>query len=186
MSRMMSAKRERFCQLIAADTLNHYECIISAGYDATIPSACAMATEMLKQPDIILRIQELRRPVLRKVRKEFAYNLQKALAQADEAYELAFAQANPAAMLKAIELQSKLVKILSEQVEHRHGLLDDASTAVLLEMKAQIELRKSKRLEMVAQAVLVEKSGSSDTPHEPLLAEVDLVPSPQVVEGVGR
>jgi len=50
-------------------------------------------------------------------------------------------------MLKTVELRRKFVKLLTERVDitHRHDLLDDTSTEVLLEMKRQIEDRRAKR-----------------------------------------
>jgi phage terminase small subunit len=144
MTHPLTAKRERFCQLVAAGEtytdayLEAYQ--KPAGYDRKL--AAEEGSRLMAITDVQLRVQELRRPVIRKLQKKFEYTLQKALEQCDEMYQLAYEQANPMAMGKAIALQSKLVKILSDQVEHRHGLLDDASTETLLAMKAEIENRK--------------------------------------------
>lgn len=48
--------------------------------------------------------------------------------------------------LTAVEMQAKLAKLLSDEINvtHRHELLDDTSTEVLLEMKREIENLKLK------------------------------------------
>ena len=71
-------------------------------------------------------------------------------------------------MLKAIEMQAKLSKLLSEDVNitHRHGLLDDASTEVLLEMKKEIEVRREKQKKFLEFRV-VNSETDSETPHAP-------------------
>jgi hypothetical protein len=140
----LTAKREKFCQLVAAGAtytdayLEAYQ--KPAGYDRKV--AAEEASRLMAITDVQLSVQELRRPVIRKIQRKFEYGLQKALEQCNEMYELAYANGNATAMGKSIELQAKLAHILSEQVEHRHGLLDDASTETLLAMKAEIENRK--------------------------------------------
>ena len=152
-SHPLTAKREKFCQLVAAGAtytdayLEAYQ--KPAGYDRK--GAAEEGSRLMAITDMVLRVQELRRPVIRRVRKKFEYTLNKALEQCQIAWDLAYAQADPRALLKAVELQGKFVKLLSEQVAvtHRHGLLDDASTEVLLAMPKQIEDLKSKK-EMIS------------------------------------
>jgi hypothetical protein len=154
----LTAKREKFCQLVAAGAtytdayLEAYQ--KPAGYDRKV--AAEEGSRLMAITDVKLRVQELRRPVIRKMQQKLEYNLQKALAQADEMYQLAYEQGNVTGMGKAITLQSKLVKILSDQVEHHHGLLDDASTETLLAMKTEIENRKKARLQLAGNSTLVE------------------------------
>jgi len=113
-------------------------------------------------------VQELRRPVLRKLRRKIEYSLNKALEQCEVAWNLAYEQADSKSMLKAIEMQAKLSKLLREDVAHRHGLLDDASTEVLLEMKKEIEVRREKQKKL--QEIRIEKMENvSETPHAPSL-----------------
>ena len=104
------------------------------------------ASRLLTDTDVQLRIQELQRPVIRKLRRTIEYNLQHSLEDAQTAYDLALLKGNPNAMLAAIELRAKLGKFLTETVEHRHGLLDDASTATLLEMRKHIEKQKKAQI----------------------------------------
>lgn len=154
----LTAKREKFCQLVAAGMsqtdayLEAYQ--KSPGYDRK--GAGEEGSRLMAVTEMVLRVQELRRPVIRKVRKKFEYTLNKALEQCQIAWDLAFAQANPQALLKAIELQRKFLKLLSEQVDvtHRHGLLDDASTETLLEMKKAFEDRGAKQGKLGAPIVV--------------------------------
>ena len=56
-------------------------------------------------------------------------------------------QGDAKTLLKAVEMQAKLAKLLTEQIDanHRSGLLDDTSTEVLLAMKREFEDRREKR-----------------------------------------
>jgi hypothetical protein len=147
----LTAKREKFCQLVAAGAtytdayLEAYQ--KPAGHDRKL--AAEEGSRLMAITDVVLRVQELRRPVIRKMQRKFEYTLQRALEQCNEMYEIAYAKGNPGAMGKAIELQSKLVKILGEQVEHRHSLLSDVATATLLEMKRQIEGRQTRKVKVI-------------------------------------
>lgn len=91
-------------------------------------------------------MQELRRPVIRKLRRRIEYGLQKAFQQCQVAYDLAFMNGDAGGILKAVELQARLAKILCDEfnVNNRHGLLDDASTKVLLAMRREIEVKQAK------------------------------------------
>jgi hypothetical protein len=116
---------------------------------AAIPfkSAVAHARDLLQDTDIALRVYRLKQKVARKVVEKFDFDLTKALEQCRESYNLAYIQGNATAMLKATELMSKLKKILSDTIDvnHRHGLLDDSTTEMLLAMKSELE-KKRKRL----------------------------------------
>jgi hypothetical protein len=154
----LTARREKFCQLVVAGA-TYTDAYLEAyqkpdGYDRK--AASEEGSRLMAITDMVLRVQELRRPVIRKVQKKFEYTLNKALEQCQIAWDLAFAQANPQALLKAIELQGKFVKLMSEQVDvtHRHGLLDDASTETLLEMKKAFEDRRTKQEKLGAPIVV--------------------------------
>ena len=145
----LTKKREKFCALRAFGSSSR-EAYREAYYpDGNAPGDAVlsqMGSELSFETDIVLRIQELKRPVLKKYRQKFEYTLQKALEQCQVAWDIAFAQADAKALLKAIELQGKFMKLLTEQVNvnHRHGLLDDASTDALLEMRRLAEARTGK------------------------------------------
>jgi phage terminase small subunit len=152
MNHPLTAKREKFCQLVVAGEtytdayLKAYQ--KPAGYNRKV--AAEEGSRLAHDTDIVLRVQDLRRPVIRKVQKKLEYNLQMALEECETAHRLAYAQGDPKTMLKAVELRAKLVRLLGKKeinITHNHGLLDDTSTEVLLEMKREIENRRAK-LEM--------------------------------------
>jgi hypothetical protein len=148
----LTAKREKFAQL-CAQGVEPREAFCQA-FDAvlspdTVEEIKARVSRLLNDTTVVLRIQELKRPVIRKLRRKIEYNLQTALEQCQTAYDLAFEQADSKGMLAAIRMQAELAKLLSQEinVNHRHGLLDDASTKVLLEMKKEIEVRQARQKE---------------------------------------
>lgn len=159
----LSRKREAYCaqRAFGAERKEAYR---TAYYpDGGAPDdkiLISMASSLEAETDIVLRIQELRRPVLRKFKQKFEYTLQKALEQCQIAWDLAFAQADAKALLKAIELQGKFMKLLTEQVNvnHRHGLLDDASTEALLEMRRVAETRMGKAKVIGLESIPVQRT----------------------------
>jgi hypothetical protein len=170
---MVNPKRERFCQLMASGGYTQTAAYCEAfdkpsETEADRQYAAECASRLANDTDVVLRIQELKKPVIRRLQRKFEYNVQKALEQCQTALDLAYAQGDPKTLLKAIELQSKLVKILGEEinVNHRYGVLDDASTQVLLEMRKELEVRHSKRknaLEITARNV----ETVPEAPHNP-------------------
>ena len=162
----LTAKSEKFSQLVAAGEtytdayLDAYQ--KPAGYDRK--GAAVEGSRLMAITDMVLRVQELRRPVIRKVQRKFEYNLNKALGDAEDAYNLAYEQANAGQVLAAIELRAKLCRFLAEQVEHRHGLLDDASTQTLIEMRRWIESRKRNHRQLAGDSMLMK---SKPVPRHP-------------------
>lgn len=147
--------REKFCQLMAYGDMLQREAYCRA-YGKTLgegegciskDSADQIASRLANDTDIILRIGELRKPLARKLRRKFEYTLQKALEQCEVAWALAYATADAKSMLGAIKMQAELSKLLSQQIDvnHRYGLLDDADTSTLLEMRRQIEVSEGKQ-----------------------------------------
>jgi hypothetical protein len=167
----LTARSERFCQLVAFGAtqtdafLEAYE--KAADYDRH--SAAEQACHLMQDTDVLIRVQELKRPVLKKFRQKFEYNLQKALEQCQTAWDLAYAQGDAKGLLKAIELQGRFAKLLTEQVhiKHEHAL-DDASTGALLEMLRQIEDRKTKAEKKIGEIVTVESVAVPGPPRPPL------------------
>jgi predicted nucleotidyltransferase len=84
------------------------------------------------------------------------------------AWDLAYAQDDAKTLLKAVEVQARLSKLLSEQIDvtHRHGLLDDTSTEVLLAMKREFEVRREKQKKL-QEIRVVNSETVSATPHTP-------------------
>ena len=145
----LTGKREKFCQLVAAGET--YTDAYLEAYQK--PSGCDRkgaaeeGSRLMANTDIILRVKELRRPIIRKFQRKYEYTLNKALEECEIAWNLACAKSDPRAMLKTIELRGKFVMLLTKQpdITHRHGLLDDTSTATLLAMKKAFEDRRERK-----------------------------------------
>ena len=142
---------EHFCRLVASGEMDTIEAYCTAYgkelNNETGARIAAAASSIMGRTDVILRIQQLRTPVLPDVAKKYTYSLNKAMEECQTAWDLAFAQGHIASMIKIIELRSKLNKMLSEQIDvtHKHGFLDDTATTVLLEMKKQLEESKARK-----------------------------------------
>lgn len=143
--RPMPRRLEAFCRLVAAGELSPidaycqtYEKAITLENGMNIASS---VSHMMARTDVILRIQQLRTPVIPKIAEKFEYSLNRALEQCQTVWDLAYAKGNEGAMLKAIEMQSRLSKLLSEQIDvtHKYGFLDDTATENLIRMKQQLE-----------------------------------------------
>ena len=180
MNHPLTAKREKFCQLVAAGT-TYTDAYLEAyqkpvGYDRK--GAAVEGSRLMAITDLALRVQELGRPVIRKVQRKFEYNLKKALGDAEDTYNLAYEHGNANTMLAAIELRAKLAHLLTEHVDvtHRHKLLDDASTETLLAMRKEIEARREKQKKL-AEIRVVNSETVSGTPHSPLFGVPGWVPS---------
>ncbi len=172
----LSSKREQFAQLLALgrhDAFSAY-CEVYEVLPVTqdeINKARRVASQMANETTVLLRVQQLQKPVIRKLRTKLEYGLQKALEQCIVAYDLAYQQGDAKTLLKAIEMQARLVKLLSEDinVNHRYGVLDETSTEVLLGMKRELEVRQQKKSKVRRiEAVKVETVG--ETPDGPLAA----------------
>jgi len=169
----LPANREKFCHLVAFGNVKKNEAYaLSHGiemftrekdgdvlYAEQMKALSSDASMLMQNTTIRLRIAELRKPIVRRLQKKFAYDLQKALSQANIAWENAYEAGDTSNMLKAVELQSKLSKLLVDEVNvnHRYGVLDDASTAVLLGIRDEIEKKKS-RQKKIASSITVEST----------------------------
>lgn len=165
----LAGDRERFAQAMA-EGLSAFEAYVRVfapdlSTAAALQDAKARTAQLCRDTRVVLRIQELKAPVVRKVRAKYEYSLQKAFEQCQVAYDLAFEGGDVKGILKAVEMQAKLAKLLSEEinVNHRYGVLDDTKTETLLAMKKELEVRmmKQKRL---AQTVVVEGEVVQPTP----------------------
>mgnify|MGYP007082006239 CR=1 FL=1 len=157
----LPANREKFCQIVAFSGVRKNEAYaLSHGieiFDPKIESAelcreqmkCLSddASALMANTTVRLRIAELRKPVVRKLQKKFEYDLQKALAQANISWELAYDNGDVPGMLAAVTLQSKLSRLMVEEVSvtHRYGLLDNTTTETLLAIRAEVEKRKDRQ-----------------------------------------
>jgi hypothetical protein len=152
MSHTLTDARERYAQLLAYGNLTQRDAYCEAfgkaiETEAQKDKVDQCASRMAHDTDVILRVQELRKPLVRKLRRKFEYTIQKALEQCETAWALAYATADAKSMLAAIRMQAELSKLLAQQIDvnHRYGLLDDASTETLLAMRKEIEVRQGKQ-----------------------------------------
>ena len=109
------------------------------------------ASQILADTDVVLRIQELKKPVIRKLRRKLEYGLQKALEQCEVAYDLAYAAGDHKGILSAVKMQAELAKLLVTQVDinHTHRVLDDASTETLVALLKAFDVRRKQAANVV-------------------------------------
>ncbi len=138
----MTPKQEKFCQAIVAS--NSESATYRLAYNAAKMKPATVnrkAYELMADGHITARVTELREPVIEKLR----YDLSAAMAEASEALGMARSKESASAMVAAVALRAKLCGLLVEKSEMHHGVLEDASTEVLLLMRKQAELRIAQR-----------------------------------------
>lgn len=110
----LTAKREAFCQAIVSgmSQADAYRSAYNAGNmkAETIQSKASilMAVGMVRA-----RVEELRRPVVEKLQ----YDLESAMVEAAEAFEVSRAKENGGAMVAAVTLRAKLNGLLIDRKE---------------------------------------------------------------------
>ena len=105
----LTEKQEHFCQLMVASTApssDNYRIAYNA-VKATKKSVNEMASELMRNPKVTSRIEELRAPVIKKLR----YSYEGQLAKFDNAYNLAEETGNAGAMTGATDKQTKLLDL---------------------------------------------------------------------------
>lgn len=123
----LTPKREKFAQQIAkgVSQADAYRAAFKArGKDKTIHEA---ASRLAADGKVSARIAALRAPVVAKVR----YEIENAMAECDEAIELAKEKGNPAAMVAAVQLKSKLNGLLVEDRANKRRPYEDMEDAQL-------------------------------------------------------
>ena len=177
----LTGNREQFAQLMAMGKGAIDAYAIAFGMDVTpdtiqdIKEACHRLT---RDTTIMLRIQELKRPAIRKLERKILFTQDKALEQCMIAWDLAYLAQDVKGMLAATKLQAELCKLLVQQIDvkHTHEELDGASTAALLEMLKTVQVRQAKQKQLLEKAIVI--SGSdSPTPQSPQFVEAQMVPS---------
>lgn len=169
----LSWKHEQFALKVAFGIVPNEAYAEVYGLDSTNPlqlhTLTTMSSKLMQDTTVRLRIRELHQPVIRKLQRKLEYNLQQAFEQCQTAYDLAMADGNVTALLRAIELQAKLGKLLSEEVNvtHRYGALDSADTDTLLEMRKMVEERRAKRKLLPLPAPVI-----IDLPHKEVRGDV--------------
>lgn len=121
---MLTAKQDKFAQGIAKGLSQReayraaFDCPTSS--DKTIDQN---ASKLAQREDIQARVEQIRRPVVAKVR----YELEQAMVECDEAIALAKQEGQPGAMVSAVQLKAKLNGLLVEDRKNRRTPLDDLS-----------------------------------------------------------
>ncbi|MEO6306570.1 MAG: hypothetical protein ABIO96_06195 [Nitrospiraceae bacterium] len=180
MTYLLTGKREKFCQLVATGA-TYTDAYLEAYQKPTEYNrklAAEAGSRLMADTDIILRVQDLQQPVLRKVRRKIEFQIQHAYEQCQRSFDLACAQSDVNGMLAATKLQAELSKLLTQQIDvnHRHGMLDEESTEVLLAIRDAVMVRKAKQKALMEKAV--EKIETIEaTPHRPPFAPRPMVPS---------
>jgi len=165
--RPSSLSRARFTELVAYGSAP-IDAYIDAYRKAPPSSAIEQKTYqqacnvLMHDPDIRVRIMELRRPIQRKLAKKWEYKLDHAFDDLQKAWDLAYLDSDAKALTKIVELKAKLAKILTDEVNvhHTHGILDKESTEVLLAMRDTVQRRKA--LVKVESVESAEKRGKLD------------------------
>lgn len=177
----LTGGRELFAQRMAqgVDSVKAYvEAFAEQALEENAEERKEKARRLCRNTTIVLRIQELQRPVLRKLKHKIEYNVQRALEQCEIAFDLAYNDGDSKGILKAVEMQARLSKLLVEQIDvnHKHGLLDNETTEVLIAMRDEIRIRKEKQKKLLEKKVLAIES-VSQTPHQAPFVEAEMVPS---------
>ena len=142
-------RREQLAQLIAygADPIDAY-CeaygkVITCDVDRR--SFLNIVNVMLKDTAMKIRIQELRRPIQRKLARKWEYSLDRALEDCQQAYDVAYHDGDSKAMQSCIRLRAELTKLLSGDinVNHKHTVLDEETTEVLVALRDAVKRKKA-------------------------------------------
>lgn len=144
MPTVLSEKREAFCLLLVSGK-SKIEAYLQSRPEGRMSreTAAQRANDLLKHPEILRRITELRAPATRAVQRKYQYALEHALHECDQAYALALALGQPSVMVSAIQVKARIAGLVVEKKEERHGLLDDATTRELLRMRAELRAREA-------------------------------------------
>ena len=81
----LSPAQEKFCQLMVAGTHTQVDAYTEAyGSMARKQTRDTQASRMMKRDDIKARIEEIRAPTIKQVRKSFKYGLEDAIKQCED------------------------------------------------------------------------------------------------------
>lgn len=177
----LTGNREQFAQLMAigkSDIDAYSIAFVVEITPDTLPDIKEACRRLTRDTTILLRVQELKRPAIRKLERKVLFTQDKALEQCTVAWDLAYATQDVKGMLAATKLQAELCKLLVQQIDvkHTHEELDNASTEALLDMLKTVQVRQSKQKLLLEKAIKVEPT-ESQTPQRPPFVDAELVPS---------
>jgi len=133
----LTQKQETFCLAIVSG-MKPSEAYKKA-YNATNmkPATISVkANELLANGNVTVRIEQLRKPVVEKVQ----YDLEQAMSEAAEAFEVSKGKEQGGAMVAAVQLRSKLNGLLVERKAITISIvqqMDDASLDAFIAAKAK-------------------------------------------------
>lgn len=182
--------RETFAQIIAygGDVLDAY-CEAyrkTVTCDADRRAYMQLANAVLKNTDVKIRIQELRRPIQRRLARKWEYTIDHALADCQQAYDIAYSDGDSKAMQSCIRLRAELTKLLSADVtvNHKHTVLDEETTEVLVALREAVKRKKSTTKIIEAIPTAIEGAANVDAPAasgDDAPAASDAVPASKIV-----
>jgi len=170
----LTKKRETFCQLVAfgataGDALvEAYEKRADTVEDRKQRQHEGMT--LLLDTDVRIRVQELRRPIQRKLLRKWEYTLDKALEDCQAAWDVAYADGDSKAMQSCVRLRAELCKMLSHDVNvtHKYGALDAETTEVLVALKDALKRKKAGEVRIVGDSVDGNRDRIGGPPNGPL------------------
>ena len=155
----LTAKQEAFCHAIVSGMTqaDAYRSAFNASKmkAATIQEA---ASRLMADSKVSARVAELRAPVVEKLQ----YNLEQAMLEAAEAFEVSRSKENGGAMVAAVTLRAKLNGLLVERKEIRTGPLDGLEHDQLKAIDEAITAIQLSRIQDAGESPGV---GSSPTRH---------------------
>ena len=172
----LTRKRERFCELMAygATLLDAYveayeKPPVASDVDRRyyLPLAGSIASDT----DVKVRIQELRRPIQRKLAKKWEYTLDQALEDCQRAWDVAHADGDSKSMQACIRLRAELTKLLKQDVTHTHNhmVLDEETTEVLVALRDAMKRKKGAVKVIAGESGEGQGNSNSGPPSTPLL-----------------
>lgn len=143
----LSTQHERFAELLMIGKAPHlaYESVFGVKEGETLSSQTlkSRARALACDSQVVQRVRELRAPVIQQLQDTYVFTCETALRKADRAHDLAEVLGDPGNMLKAIELQAKLKKLLVTVSETRHDSLDAVATADLVLLLSELKARRA-------------------------------------------
>ena len=113
------------------------ESAIAGGYSAR--RAEQTGSELRKNREVAVRICEIRAVIAQSASRYLTYGLMQAMAEANQALELARSNGQPGHMIVAITLKAKLMGLLVERRDVTYRSVDELSDAELENLIADAE-----------------------------------------------
>jgi hypothetical protein len=159
----LSSEHERFVHLLLIGTSEaqaYYQVFgTKEGESENDAHLIHRARLLAKKPIIARRLADLRTPVIREAQQTYAFSLDMAMQKCEDAYLLAERTQEAGHMLKAVELQAKLTKLLDGDKAPRATVLDHASTDELVRLLSELKARRD--VDVVIEAEVLEVNAAA-------------------------